>query len=97
MDPTPTPTFIPLKMTGIEEWIESLKSIWADPYATWPHKLLRTLTDPGVMLVIFVLVGVIALIGTKIATKLKGSEGDVSTAAETSAMPTTSTSESTEI
>lgn len=87
MDPTPTPTFIPLKMTGIEEWIEGLKSVWADPHATWPHKLLRTLTDPGVMLVILVLVGVIALIGTKLATKLKGSQGDVgdvSTAAETS-------------
>ena len=86
MDPTPTPTFIPLKMTGIEEWIESLKSIWADPYATWPHKLLRTLTDPGVILVIFVLVVGFALIGTKVATKLKGrgSGDEVSATAETS-------------
>lgn len=81
-DETPTPTFIPLKMTGVEEWIEGLRRVWADPHATWPHKLMATLTDPGVMLVIFVLVVGIALAVMKL--KGHGSGGEVPTTAETS-------------
>ncbi len=67
-DPTPFGTGAPLKMTGVEEWFDDLRAVWADKNATWPFKLFRTLTNTVIMLAIFVLVGLVALI----VMKLKG-------------------------
>ena len=91
--PTPTPTGIPIIMTSVEQWFVELRRVWADPGLSVGEKIWRTLTDPGVILAIFVLVVVIALIGTKLATKLKGrgSGDELSAAAETSTSPPMST------
>lgn len=83
MDPTPAPTVVPYKMTGVEEWIEDIRKIWADPHASWPHKLMQTLTDPVIMLAIFVLIGVIALVVLKVQGMMAKGGSEVTTTVET--------------
>jgi hypothetical protein len=85
MDPTPAPTVVPYKKTGPEEWMEDIRRIWADPHASWPYKLMQTLTDPVIMLAIFVLIGIIALVVLKVQGMMaKGGAGsEVTTTVET--------------
>lgn len=61
-DPIPTGTGVPLEMTGVEEWFDGLRRLWADPGLSPGTKLWRTLTNPVVMLAIFLIVAAIAIL-----------------------------------
>ena len=83
-DPTPLGTAIPLQITGVEEWFEGLRAVWADKTTSTPVKIQRTLTNGVIMLAIFVLIAAIALI----VMKLKGTGCKPCIETTTTDMPT---------
>jgi hypothetical protein len=68
IQPNPNGTGVPIQMTGVEEWFDDLRAVWADKTTSTLVKIQRTLTNTVIMLAIFVLVGLVALI----VMKLKG-------------------------
>lgn len=69
IEPNPTGTGGPIKMTGVEEWFDDLRAVWADKSTSTLVKIQLTLTNTVIMLAIFVLVGVVALIVMKLRSK----------------------------
>jgi hypothetical protein len=69
IEPNPNGTGVPMQMTGVEEWFDDLRAVWADKTTSTLVKIQRTLTNTVIMLAIFVLVGLVALIVMKLKSK----------------------------
>jgi hypothetical protein len=80
----PVGTGVPRKITGPEEWFEELRAVWADPNASVPYKLYRTLTNSVVMLLLFLIIVGIAMLAMRLKRKRSSGAGDATTATPSS-------------
>jgi hypothetical protein len=50
------------KNVSIERWFDKLRATWADPAATAPYKLWKTVTDPVILIIVIAIIVLIVFL-----------------------------------